>query len=154
MNNTISPINFNGSWQILGKKVVPKYLTSEGAKIVIHPTVYHPNIGESPAEIKAAMDKLRSGWFYSIWRLHPNGGQRNAGAIYELYAPKLGNVVSGKEAEALTNNKIMLDIANVNIDEATFTRNHNTDAFRIFDVIKLEAKRAAELIEKYIDKAE
>ena len=154
MYNTISPVNFNGSWEVLEKKIVPKYLTSEGGKMVIHPAIYHPSAVESPAQIQAAMNKLKSGWCYSVWKLHPNGGQRNSGSIYEMYAPRLGNTVSEKEAEKFISNDSLLKIANVDTDEATFRTNHNTDSFRVFDVIKLSAQRASELITKYIDKAE
>ena len=149
MYNTISPVNFNGSWQILEKKVVPKYLTSEGARIVVHPIVYHPEVGESAAEIKSAMNKLHSGWCYSIWKLHPNGGKRNGDGIYEIYKPIIGDIVGAEQAKDLTPNDVMIKIANVDIDETTFKANHNADSFRVYDVDKLDKKRIVELVKKY-----
>lgn len=142
MDLVVSPINFNGKWEsVYADKVV-----KEGcSKYILKQRIYHPFKNETEAEINKAVSAYPSGWTYGIWRLHPNGGQRNQGSITELYAARIGEAISPDD-ENYTPHELQLKIDNVTIDKQTFINNRFNDHFRLCDVVKLEKNK----IQKYI----
>lgn len=146
MNNTISQLNFNGCWQI-GTKTVNRL--EDGTRAILYERIYHPFVGETKGEIAKTMKELHSGWSYSIWNLHPNGGQRNKGGIFELYVPKLGTTIDKSEADRFIAHDTMLDIENVYTDSTTFANKRFNDHFRLADVAKLTKKKVSKLVSTY-----
>lgn len=151
MDLAVSSINFNGGWERVGKdSVVKKQLSGGGyAKYVLKKRIYHPFQNETKAEIEQAVGAYPCGWSYGIWQLHPNARQRNRGSITELYAARVGEVISPDKEEDYTPHNLQLEIDNVDIDTDTFIKNHFNDHFRICDVAKLEKSDATKIISKY-----